>query len=59
MHTNLSAFSYGISQGRGQIGAAATSLHHSYNNWDLSRVCDLHYSSQQYWILNPLSEARV
>ena len=25
---------------------------------DPSRVCDLHHSSQQYWILNPLSEAR-
>ena len=25
---------------------------------DLSRVCDLHQSSQQRWILNPLSEAR-
>ena len=25
---------------------------------DPSRVCDLHYSSQQHWILNPLSEAR-
>ena len=25
---------------------------------ELSRVCDLHRSSQQRWILNPLSEAR-
>ena len=25
---------------------------------DLSRVCDLHHSSQQCWILNPLSKAR-
>ena len=25
---------------------------------DLSRVCDLHHSSWQRWILNPLSEAR-
>ena len=25
---------------------------------DLSRVCDLHHSSWQCWILNPLSEAR-
>ena len=25
---------------------------------DPSRVCDLHHSSQQYWILNPLSKAR-
>ena len=25
---------------------------------DPSRVCDLHHSSWQHWILNPLSEAR-
>ena len=25
---------------------------------DLSQVCDLYHSSQQQWILNPLSEAR-
>ena len=25
---------------------------------DLSRLCDLHHSSQQSWILNPLMEAR-
>ena len=25
---------------------------------DPSRVCNLHHSSQQYWILNPLSKAR-
>ena len=25
---------------------------------DLSRVCDLHHSSQQHQILNPLSKAR-
>ena len=24
---------------------------------DLSHICDLHYSSRQYWILTPLSEA--
>ena len=26
--------------------------------WDLSLVCDLHHSSWQHPILNPLSEAR-
>ena len=26
--------------------------------WDLSCVCNLHYSSRQSWILNPLSEAK-
>ena len=25
---------------------------------NLSRVCDLHHSSQQRWVLNPLNEAR-
>ena len=25
---------------------------------DLSRICNLHHSPQQCWILNPLSEAR-
>ena len=25
---------------------------------DLSSICDLHHSSQQRWILNPLSKAR-
>ena len=25
---------------------------------DLSHICDLHHSSQQHWIFNPLSEAR-
>ena len=25
---------------------------------DLSRVCDLHHSSRQHWILYPLSKAR-
>ena len=26
--------------------------------WDLSNICDLHHSSQQHQMLNPLSEAR-
>ena len=26
--------------------------------WDLSCICDLCHSLWQYWILNPLSEAR-
>ena len=25
---------------------------------DLSHICDLYHSSQQYWVLNPLSKAR-
>ena len=27
--------------------------------WDLSLICDLHHSSQQCQILNPLREARI
>ena len=37
-----------------QLLACATAI----ATWDLSHICDLHYSSQQHQILNPLSEAR-
>ena len=49
---------YGSSQARGQIRATAAGLHHSHNNAGLSHIYNLHHSSQQCWILNPLSEAR-
>ena len=49
---------HGSSQARGPIGAAGASLHHSHPMPDVSCVCDLHHSSQQCWILNPLSEAK-
>ena len=49
---------YGNSQARGPIGIVAASLHHSHAMWDLSLVCDLHHSSWQCQILNPLSYAR-
>ena len=49
---------YGGSQARRPIGATAASLYHSHSNTDLSCVWDLHRSSRQYWIFNPLSEAR-
>ena len=49
---------YGTSQSRGLIGAIAASLHHSHSSMGPSRVCDLHRSSQQCQILNPMSEAR-
>ena len=26
--------------------------------WDPSHICNLYHSSQEHWILNPLSEAR-
>ena len=50
---------YGGSQARGLIGAVDASLRHSHRATpDLSRVFDLHQSSQQCWILNLMSEAR-
>ena len=48
---------YGSSQAGGQIRAVAASLHH-HNMQDLSSICDLHHSSRQHQILNPLSKAR-
>ena len=52
---------YGSSQARGQIGAAATCLRYSHSNVG-SKPClqptPQHHSSQQHWILNPLSRAR-
>ena len=48
------------SQARGLIGAVATDLHHSHTaTSDPSHVCDLHHSSQQQRILNPLSKASI
>ena len=46
--------------GRGHIGAAAASLHHSHIAVmpDPSHICELHHSSRQRQILNPRSEAR-
>ena len=51
---------YGSSQARGSgwIRAAAACLHHSHRTPDLSHIYDLHNSSQQQWILNPISKAR-
>ena len=49
---------YGVSQARGLIGAVATGYTRATVMWDLSHICDLHHSSQQCQILNPLSKAR-
>jgi len=49
---------YGGSQARGRIGAAAANLHHSHSNTGSGHICNLHHSSWQHWVLNPLSEAR-
>ena len=48
---------YGGTWARDRIGAVAAGLHHSTATSDLSRVCNLHHSSWQHWILNPLSES--
>ena len=49
---------YGGSQARGLIGAVATGLRQSHSNADRSRVCNLHHSSRQRRIVNPLSKGR-
>ena len=47
---------HGGSQARGPIGAAVASLHHSHSN--PSHICNLHHSSWQCQILNPLRKAK-
>ena len=49
---------YGSSLARGLIGAIAAAYTTATTMPDPSRVCDLHHTSRQCWILNPLSEAR-
>ena len=46
----------GSSQAKGRIGAAA-GLCHSHISGGSERVCDLHHSSRQHQILNPLHKA--
>ena len=48
---------FGGSQARSLIGAVAAAYTTAIATPDLSRVCDLHHSSRQLRILNPLSEA--
>ena len=47
-----------LSWAMGQIGAAATGLHHSIAMLDTSCACNLHHSLWQHQTLNPLYEAR-
>ena len=49
---------YRSSQARGQFGGVVLAYTTATEMQDLSRVCDLHHSSWQHQILNPLSEAR-
>ena len=50
------AGTYGCSQARGWIQAMA--ICRSHTTWNLSCICNLHHSSWQRQILNPLREAR-
>ena len=49
---------YRGSQARDWIRAGASGLHHAPAMPDPSRICDVHHSTRQRWILNELSEAR-
>ena len=49
---------YGGTQARGPIRAAAAAYTTATAARDWSRVFNLHHSSQQHWILNPLSKTR-
>ena len=49
---------HGSSQARGRIGAAAAAYTIATAMQNQSHICDPYHSSQQCWILNPLSKAR-
>ena len=49
---------YGSSQAGGRIGITVGLYASAMETSDLSHICDLHYSLQHQWILNPLSKAR-
>ena len=54
----LGCTGYGSCQARGWIGAAVPAFSTASATPDPSHVSNLHHSSWQCWILNPLSEAR-
>ena len=56
--SRVTPMAHGGSQARGLTGAEPLVYARATTMPDLSRVCDLHHSSQQGWILNPLSKAR-
>ena len=41
-----------------QLPAYTTAPGSTIATWDPSRICDLHHSLRQHWILKPLSKAR-
>ena len=46
------------SQARGPIGAIAAGLSQSHSNVGSEHICNLHHSSWQCWIINPLSKGK-
>ena len=50
---------YEGSQARGSVGAIATGQRQSHSSADPSHICNLHHSSRQRRILNPLSKGRI
>ena len=50
---------YGNSQARGQIGAIAEANATGTAKLDLNHIWGIYHSLWPYWILNPLSKARV
>ena len=57
-HSKATPIAYAISQATGQIGALTTGLHHGHSNMGSKPCLQLHHSSQQHWIPNPLNKAR-
>ena len=49
---------FGSSQARGQIGVQLPVYTTATAMQDPSHVCDLYHILRQYWILNPLNDAR-
>ena len=52
------AEAYGGSQAKGRIWATTAAYTRATATQDTSRICDLHHSSWQSRILNPMNEAR-
>ena len=48
---------YGGSQARSPVRTVAAGLRRATATWDPSSICDLHHSSWQHRLHNPLSEA--
>ena len=50
---------YGNSQARGCIGATVAAYTTVIASPDLNHICDLHHSSRQLQIPDPMSEAKI